>query len=80
MSRSSSTTPPTAIASVPLTVTSVTPSPAAGPAGTIGYTQFTITFNPTPAGSDPATYNYTGTYSYLIAPDDGSGTAISAPI
>jgi len=47
---------------------------------TYGYTQFTITFNPTPAGANPATYNYTGTYSYLIAPDNGAGLAISSPI
>ena len=46
----------------------------------VGYTQFTITFDPTPTGANPATYNYTGTYSYLIAPDNGSGTAISSPI
>ncbi len=47
---------------------------------TYGYTQFTITFNPTPAGANPATYNYTGTYSYLIALDNGAGIAISSPI
>ncbi len=46
-----------------------------------GNTQFTITFNPTPPGADPTTYNYTGTYSYLIAPDAGPGTTpISSPI
>ncbi len=39
-----------------------------------GDTQFTITFNPTPNGSNPATFNHTGTYSYLIAPDAGPGT------
>ena len=39
-----------------------------------------MTFNPVPSGANPATYNYTGTYSYLILPDDGSGTAVSAPI
>ena len=64
---------------VPLTVTGITPVPAAGPAQ-FGYTQFTITFDPTPAGANPATYNYTGTYSYLIAPDNGAGLAISSPI
>ena len=41
-----------------------------------GYTQYTIIFDPTPAGA-PTPYNYTGTYSYLILPDNGSGTAIS---
>ena len=33
-----------------------------------------------PSGANPATYNYTGTYSYMILPDDGSGTAVSSPI
>ncbi len=44
------------------------------------YTDFMITFNPTPAGANAATYNYTGTYSYLIAPDNGHGLAIGAPV
>src|SRR5262249_45913370 len=39
-----------------------------------------ITFDPLPAGKNAATYNYTGTYSYLIAPDNGAGTVISSPI
>src|SRR5262249_29997773 len=38
-----------------------------------GYTQFTITF------STAGIQDYTGTYSYLIAPDDGT-TAIASPI
>ncbi len=66
---------------VPLSVTGVTPvaGSGSGPGNSFGYTQFTVTFNPTPAGA-PTPYNYTGTYSYLIAPDNGSGTAISSPI
>ena len=66
-------------ASVPLTVTGVTPVAGTGSASS-GYTQFTVTFNPLPSGANPATYNYTGTYSYLIAPDNGSGTVISSPV
>ena len=65
--------------SVPLSVTGV--SPVAGTGNNqFGFTQFTITFDPTPSVPHPATYNYTGTYSYLIAPDNGAGTAIAAPI
>jgi subtilisin-like proprotein convertase family protein len=46
-----------------------------------GNTQFTITFDPTPPGKNPATFNYTGTYSYLITPDSGPGSMpISAPV
>src|SRR5262249_44109859 len=42
---------------------------------------FTISFNPLPAGANPATFNFTGTYSYLIAPDSGPGTTpISSPV
>ena len=67
---------------VPLQVTSVTPIAASGvgPQNRFGFTQFKVTFNPVPSGANPATYNYTGTYSYLILPDDGSGTPISSPI
>ncbi|MGA2704845.1 MAG: VCBS repeat-containing protein, partial [Isosphaeraceae bacterium] len=67
--------------SVQLTVTGVSPvaGTGSGPDDDYGYTQFTITFNPTPAGASQP-YNYTGTYSYLIAPDNGSGLAISSPI
>ncbi len=47
----------------------------------VSSTQFTITFDPTPTGANPATYDYTGTYSYVIAPDAGLGTTpISAPV
>ena len=65
--------------SVPLNVMGITPVASSGDAQ-YGYTQFTITFDPLPPGKDPATYNYTGTYSYLIAPDDGSGTYIASPV
>ena len=43
---------------------------------------FTITFDPNlePNNSLTNITNFTGTYSYLIAPDNGSGKAISAPI
>ena len=57
---------------VPLTVLGVTPVLSSGNS-THGYTQFTITFDPTPPGA-AAPYNYTGTYSYLIAPDNGTST------
>lgn len=69
-------------ASVPLQVENVAPITASGvgPDNRFGYTQFTITFDSTPAGANPATYNYTGTYSYMISPDDGSGNVISSPI
>ena len=58
---------------VPLRVTSI--SPSSGQAS-----QFTITFNPTPPGADASTWNYTGTYSYLIAPNDFTGLGISSPV
>ena len=69
-------------APVSLQVLSVTPvaSTGVGPENRFGFTQFKVTFDPVPSGANPATYNYTGTYSYLILPDDGSGTAISSPI
>jgi large repetitive protein len=71
---------------VPLTVLGVTPvaSSGSGPNNSFGYTQFTVTFDPLPPGTPQPTaaspYNYTGTYSYMILPDDLSGTAISSPI
>ena len=73
---------PLASIPIPLQVLSVTPvaSSGVGPANKFGYTEFTVTFNPTPAARTAATYNYTGTYSYLIAPDDGNGNAIESPI
>ena len=67
---------------VPLQVTSVTPitSSGVGPENRFGFTQFQVTFDSLPSGANAATYDYTGTYSYMILPDDGSGTAISSPI
>ena len=59
---------------ISLYVIGVTPVPGTGSAAG-GYTQFTVTFDPaklannTPSGIT----NYTGTYSYLIAPDNGAG-------
>jgi subtilisin-like proprotein convertase family protein len=69
-------------APVPLQVQSVAPITASGvgPDNKFGFTQFTVTFDSTPAGANPATYNYTGTYSYMILPDDGSGTVVSSPV
>ena len=69
-------------APVPLQVESVAPITASGvgPNHKFGFTQFTVTFDSTPAGANPATYNYTGTYSYMITPDDGSGTVVSSPV
>ena len=67
---------------VPLQVMSVTPvaSSGVGPQSRFGYTTFQVTFDPVPSGVNPATYDLTGTYSYMILPDDGGGTAISSPI
>ena len=48
-----------------------------------GYTEFTIVFsvNTQADGSTPSgIMNYTGTYSYLITPDDGNGNPIEEPI
>ena len=69
-------------APVPLQVESVAPITASGvgPDHKFGFTQFTITFDSTPASVNPATYNYTGTYSYMITPDDGSGNVVSSPV
>ncbi|MGC8642896.1 MAG: proprotein convertase P-domain-containing protein, partial [Isosphaeraceae bacterium] len=62
--------------SIPLLVTGVTPvtSSGVGPNNKFGYTQFTVTFDPTqkPDGSSSGINNFTGTYSYLIAPNDAS--------
>jgi len=71
-------------ASIPLQVLSVTPiaSSGVGPDSKFGYTQFKVTFSTTtqPDGTPSGISNYTGTYSYMITPDDGSGTPISSPI
>ena len=75
-------------ASIPLEVLSVTPVASSGVGSStnptkFGYTEFTIAFSVrtqadgvTPSGIT----NYTGTYSYLVAPDDGSGNPIAEPI
>ena len=71
---------------VPLTVLGVTPvtSSGSGPNDSFGYTEFTVTFDPLPPGTPQPTaaapYNYTGTYSYMILPDNSTGTPISSPI
>ncbi len=58
--------------SVPLQVLSVTPVPSSGvgPDSKFGYTEFTVTFDPTtrPDDSPSDITNYTGTYSYMILP------------
>ncbi len=38
------------------------------------YTSFIVTFNPLPAGANALTYDYTGTYSYMVLPDNGGGS------
>ena len=61
-------------ASIQLKVTGITPSGDG--------MNFTFTFDPSlkPDNSPSGIADFTGTYSYLIAPDDGLGTAISAPV
>ncbi len=82
-------------ASIPLLVTGV--APFAPPDydtdptqdGTDGFENFIVTFNPNelPSGAASDITNYTGTYSYVILPDNGASspapstvTPISAPI
>ena len=62
--------------SVPLAVLSVSPivSSGVGPDNKFGFTQFTVTF------STGGLTNFTGTYSYIITPDDESGDPIISPI
>ncbi len=71
-------------ASIPLKVLSVTPvaSSGVGPSNQFGFTQFNVVFSTTtqPTGVASGIANFTGTYSYLIAPDNGSGTAIVSPV
>ena len=57
---------------VPLVVENVTPitSSGVGPGNKFGFTQFQVTFDSLPSGANAATYNYTGTYSYIILPDE----------
>src|SRR5262249_31344079 len=65
-------------ASIPLLVTGFSPTNG----GTSPTTLYTATFNPKqkPNGTSSGITNFTETYSSLIAPDDGNGTAIAAPI
>ena len=80
---------------IPLKVLSVTPVKPPGYVtdptqdGVDGYTTFLVTFNPDemPNGSASGITNYTGTYSYVVAPDNGAvlapgatPTPIAAPI
>ena len=71
-------------ASIPLKVLSVTPvvSSGVGPNNVFGFTQFTVVFSTStqPTGAPSGITDFTGTYSYLIAPDNGSGTAIVSPV
>ncbi len=70
--------------SIQLDVLSVVPvaSSGLGSGDKFGYTEFTVTFNPTlvPGGGSSGIGNYTGTYSYLITPDNEAGTPIVAPV
>ena len=70
--------------SIPVLVTGVTPvaSSGVGPNNKFGFTEFTVTFDPTQAAGGGASgiQNFTGTYSYIITPDDGQGTPIVSPI
>jgi subtilisin-like proprotein convertase family protein len=70
--------------SIPLDVLSVTPvaSSGVGPNNKFGFTEFTVSFDPSkaPGGGSSNIADFTGTYSYLIAPDDGAGTPIVAPV
>ena len=80
--------------SIPLEVLSVTPVASSGigptPSGAgsnatnpiFGYTEFTVVFSVTTQADGAASgiTNYTGTYSYLVAPDNGNGDPIQEPI
>ena len=70
--------------SIPLLVKSVTPvvCSGVGPGNKFGYTEFTVTFDPThqPNNGPSGIANFTGTYSYLIAPDDGANNPIVSPV
>ena len=70
--------------SIPLDILSVTPvvSSGVGPDNKFGYTEFTVSFDPAkvPGGGSSGIENYTGTYSYLVTPDDEAGDPIEAPI
>ena len=70
--------------SIPLDVLRIVPvlSSGVGNGNKFGFTEFTVTFNPSlsPGGGSSGIGNFTGTYSYLIAPDDGAGNPIVAPV
>ena len=57
-------------------------SSGVGNGNKFGFTEFTVTFDPSlsPGGGSSGIGNFTGTYSYLIAPDDGAGNPIVAPV
>ena len=71
--------------SIPLEVLSVTPvaGSGVGPGSKFGYTEFAVVFSVTTQanGVTPSGIaNYTGTYSYLVAPDNGNGDPIQESI
>jgi subtilisin-like proprotein convertase family protein len=70
--------------SIPLDVLGVTPiaSSGVGPDNKFGYTQFKVVFDPAkvPGGGSSGIVNYTGTYSYMVTPDDEAGDPIESPI
>jgi subtilisin-like proprotein convertase family protein len=70
--------------SIPLDVLSVVPvaSSGVGPDDKFGFTEFTVTFSVLKGvgGGGSGIADYTGTYSYLITPDDGNGNPIVSPI
>ena len=71
-------------ASIPLDVVSVTPitSSGVGPDNKFGFTRFTVVFDPadTATGGASGIVNYTGTYSYMVTPDDEAGDPIESAI
>jgi subtilisin-like proprotein convertase family protein len=73
---------------IPLNVTGVSPvaGSGVGPNDKFGYTEFQVTFDPSQQpgpgggpGGPSGIADFTGTYSYLIAPDDGSNPIV-APV
>ncbi len=71
-------------ASIPLDVLSISPviSSGVGPGNKFGYTEFTVVFDPAKVtgGGASGIANYTGTYSYMITPDDEAGDPIVSAI
>ena len=71
--------------SISLDVLPVTPVAASGvgPDNKFGYTEFTVAFDPAKVAggaSGSGITNYTGTYSYLVTPDDEAGHPIESMI